>query len=56
MTVQIENYCCEEHNEARVEARRRAAAAGRPPMSTPEEVAAQDAVEMHRAARVNRHG
>lgn len=53
MTAQIENYCCEEHNEAFVEARRKAAAAGRPPMSTPEEVSAQDAVGRHRAERRN---
>jgi hypothetical protein len=54
MTSQIENYCCEEHNEARVEAGRQATAAGRPPMSTSEEVAAQAAVETHLAGRANR--
>jgi hypothetical protein len=51
VTDEIWNFCCDEHNKALVAAREKARQDGHAPQSTPEEVAAQDAIEKHLAER-----
>lgn len=47
MIEEILNCCCDEHINAFNEAREKARRADRPPLSTPEEWRAQDAIDAH---------